>query len=193
MSCGQSVFVTLAGTTNKVLYPVSRIFSIYENKARTKTYIRFIGSKQTQEIVESITTVFAQQNVANKNLNMVFTTNANTAQRVIYFTHHMYRITESGDGCKITFRPGYQNIYTEETIATIYGYQGAAGAKNLGMVFCTRASDGAKFILQNCDIRSIYPYPLLTGAVTGSVISFESDVEIITVETPTQLYAAQPV
>jgi hypothetical protein len=192
MSCGQSIFVTPIGATNKVLWSVSNIFSIFENKAGTKTFIRFVGAKETIEVVESLTAIFNQQNTTGNNLNMVLTTNASTSRRVIYFTHHMYRITESGEGAKITFKPGYATVYTVETLADIYAYQGAAGAKNLGMVFCTRASDSANFILFSCDIRSIYPYPLLTGAVTGAKISFESDQEIITTQTPAQLYAAQP-
>lgn len=189
---GQFILVTLVGNINKIAVPVSRIFSIYQNDAATKTYIRYIGAKKTDEIVESLTTVFDQQNVTLNNLNMILTTNVDTGRKVIYFTQHIKQMVETGaSDTKIMFEDArYGNVIANESITTIYAYQSTN--KNLGLLLVTGKDDGKKRIFTTCDIKSIYPYPNDAGPVTGSILSFPADDRLIVNETPLQIYTNQP-
>ena len=190
---GQFILVTLVGNINKIAVPVSRIFSIYQNDAATKTYIRYIGAKKTDEIVESLTTVFNQQDVTLNNLNMIMVKNYDTARKVIYFTQHIKQMVEINAGAhtKIMFEDArYQNVISTESITTIYAYQSTN--KNLGMLLVTGKDDGKKRIFMTCHIKSIYPFPNDAGPVTGSIISFPADDRLIVNETPLQIYTNQP-
>lgn len=189
---GQFILVTLVGNINKIAVPVSRIFSIYQNDAATKTYIRYIGAKKPDEIVESITTVFNQQNVTLNNLNMIFTTNVDTGRKVIYFTQHIKQMVEiNTNDTKIMFDEAkYGNVIANESIGTIYAYQGSN--KNLGMLLVTGKYDNIKRIFMTNKIKTIYPFPNDAGPVTGSILNYLADDRLIVNETPLQIYTLQP-
>jgi hypothetical protein len=189
---GQFILVTLVGNINKIAVPVSRIFSVYQNDAATKTYIRYIGAKKPDEIVESITTVFNQQNVTLNNLNMIFTTNVDTGRKVIYFTQHIKQMVEiNTNDTKIMFDEAkYGNVIANESIGTIYAYQGSN--KNLGMLLVTGKYDSIKRIFMTNKIKTIYPFPNDAGPVTGSILNYLADDRLIVNETPLQIYTLQP-
>lgn len=189
---GQFILVTLIGNTNKIAIPVCNIFSVYENDSATKTYIRYNGAKKPSQIVESITTVFDQQNVTLNNLSMILTTNVDTGRKVIYFTHHIKQMVEiNTNDTKIMFdKAKYGNVIANESITTIYAYQGTN--KNLGMVLVTGKEDLKKRIFMTCDIKSVYPFPDDAGPVTGSILSFSVDDRLVVNETPLQIYTNQP-
>jgi hypothetical protein len=187
---GQFILVTLTGNVSPIAVPVPRIFSIYQNDLG-KTYIRYIGAKKPDEIQETLTAVFNQQNVTLNNLNMIYTTNLKTGRNVIYFTQHIKQMVEhNGTSTKIMFEEAkYENVYTTQNITTIAGYQGTN--KNLGMLFVT-GQDGAKRIFMTKNIKSVYPFPNDAGPVTGSILSFLADDRVIVTSTPTQIYTNQP-
>ena len=189
---GQFILVTLVGNINKIAVPVSRIFSVSQNDAATKTYIRYIGAKKPDEIVESITTVFDQQNVTLNNLNMIFTTNVDTGRKVIYFTQHIKQMVEiNTNDTKIMFDEAkYGNVIANESIGTIYAYQGMN--KNLGMLLVTGKYDNIKRIFMTNRIKTIYPFPNDAGPVTGSILNYLVDDRVIVNETPLQIYTLQP-
>jgi hypothetical protein len=189
---GQFILVTLVGNINKIAVPVSRIFSVYQNDAATKTYIRYIGAKKPDEIVESITTVFNQQNVTLNNLNMILTTNVDTGRKVIYFTQHIKQMVEiNTNDTKIMFDEAkYGNVIANESIGTIYAYQGSN--KNLGMLLVTGKYDNIKRIFMTNKIKTIYPFPNDAGPVTGSILNYLADDRLIVNETPLQIYTLQP-
>jgi hypothetical protein len=187
---GQFILVTLVGTSSPIAVPVSRIFSIYQNNAGTNTYIRYIGAKNTDEIVESLTAVFQQQSVTLNNLNMIYVTEYGTGRNVIYFTHLIKQMVDVSGDTKIMFEDArHGNVLATQTITAIYAYQGVN--KNLGMVKVTGKSDSVVRIFMTCNIKSVYPYPGV-GPVTGSIINMNDGDRLIVNETPTVLYTNQP-
>jgi len=189
---GGGVLVTPVGKSEPIFIPVGRLKAVYESDDQTQAFLNYIGGRAPLAVIETLPEIWNQQATDGNNLNMVLCTNSVDSRRTIQFTHHMKQIVANGAGAKIVFDELESNLITTESLATIYGYQGAAGSVNLGMVYVTRTSDSVKFIEFAHKIKSIDPYPE-TGAATGSIITFAPTRDrVIIDETPTSLYTNQP-
>lgn len=189
---GGGVLVTPVGASEPIFVPVNRLKAVYETDDQTQAYLNYITAKAPLAVIETLDEIWAQQNTDGNNLNMVLCTNIEENRRTIQFTHHMKQIAAEGAGAKITFDEVESNLITTESLATIYGYQGAAGTVNLGMVYVTRTSDSVNFIEFAHKIKSVDPYPAV-GAATGGIITFHPNrSRVIIDETPADLYANQP-
>jgi len=189
---GQMILVTPIGATEPTIILVDRLKAIYETDDQLRVFIGYRGGREPLEVQETLIEIWNQQNTDGNNLNMVLCTNVEKNRRTIEFTHQMKQICTEGTGAKITFDDGRSNLITVETLPVLYAYQGNAGAKNLGMIFITRKSDGQNFIEFTHKVKSMDPYPS-TGVVTGSIITFAPTRDrVIIDETPAVLYANQP-
>lgn len=173
--------LSLGGT--RVVVPTSRVETVTQDKTQSKVFVRF-HTQPTEEIDDTIASVYAQQTGNNFSLGMLLVTNSEKSLQEIVFTHNIRQIVPEGTGAKIVFDDKIPAIYTDETVASIFAQQTAA--IKLGMLLVTSAETGATSIEMWSQIKNIYPEG------TGSKINFLSGRGPLTVtETPLTIFNAQ--